>query len=142
MAGGVDDLKYDSELVARALKPVAKTIEVDFPNEARLVKTCIKRLESRALSALAAPEDTPPGGTYLDKLVEGVGFPYQFLTPAATKWIIRRLREGRTLVRRLLGDAEITGSPDVIGAAQRWLDKIETGPGENIVSEPIDTKDE
>lgn len=136
MPGGVDDLISDAELVCRVLKGVAKDIEADYSNQAKLLRTCIKRLESRSINALAAPGDTPPGGTYLDNLIKGLGFPYQHITPAAVKWLARRLRESRTLIRKFLNEGEITAAPDLIGAAQRWLDKTDKGPGTDVMSEP------
>lgn len=136
MPGGVDDLIGDAELIGRVLKGVAKDIEADYENQAKLIRMCIKRLEARAINALAPPEDTPPAGTYLDKLIAGLGFPYQHITPVAVKWLVRRLRESRTLVRKFLNEGEITAAPDLIGAAQRWLDKIDNGPGTDVMSEP------
>lgn len=78
--------------------------------------------------AVVDPETpTPPGGTWLAHLQEGLRQPTSFITEPAQRFLIRRAAEARHLIRTALGIAKFTGDLDWLGAAERWLDRIDQG---------------
>ena len=128
----VDAAITTAEHVVRVLQQTAPELrEVGLPEHARLLESIASQLDAACRRALQAPADlTPPEGIYLADLRTGLDMPRAMLTPDTIRWTLDMLMEARSLVRRLLQAAEITGDVEVIARAQRWLEMATLGPSD------------
>lgn len=96
---------------------------------ASLLDVTAKQLKRTSKTALSAPPDeTPPDGLYLDRLQAALGTEYEWITPALSRWLVAHTRKLRSMVRKLLGPAEIAGDAQIVAEAQALLDEVNKGP--------------
>lgn len=100
-------------------------------------KVATALLEECSRVVLEPESPTPPGGTWLAHLQEGLRQPASFITEPAQRFLIRRAAEARHLIKLALSIAKFTGDLDWLGAAERWLDRVDEGyrPGERETGE-------
>lgn len=156
LAGKVDELRT-SDHSARALRHLARELDTAGPTaEGKLARYIagalerftadlsglervaavldatskqLKRTSSLARTDLSAPSDhTPPDGLYLEQLDKALGSEYEWTTPALSRWLVSKIRKARSMVRRLLGPAEITAEAELIEEAKLLLEEIDKGP--------------
>lgn len=98
-------------------------------SNAELFVNMAKRLERDIQDVVAArSEHTPPTGTYIDRIFEGLERPQAQLAQVVMKWLRRRFFEAPVLLRSAIPIAEIVGDFDLADAIRRWLERVEEGP--------------
>lgn len=91
-----------------------------FENVARAALDCC------AEAVIDASNPTPPGGTWLAYLEETLLKPTTMVAPAH-RFLIRRAQEARFLIRQALDIAKFTGDYEWLGAAERWIERVDRG---------------
>lgn len=128
---GVDRLVASAESVARALRQLAELERRQVPpraGRARLLERWADVLEVAARGIVAPEDATPPGGTWLGDVLAEIGDGAHWVTPAAIRWLLRRLVEARTLVSLMSAAAQFAGDLELVAAAERWRERIDEGP--------------
>lgn len=114
--------------IAGAIERLALDL-TDLVRIAALLDVIAKQLKRTGKTALAAPADqTPPDGLYLERLHAALGTEYEWITPALSRWLVGHMRSMRSMIRRLLGPAEITGEAELLAQAHALLDDVNRGP--------------
>lgn len=91
-----------------------------FESVARLSLDCC------AEAVVDASNPTPPGGTWLAYLDDSLRNPGTLVAPAH-RFLIRRAQEARFLIKQALDMAKFTGDFEWLGAAERWIERIDQG---------------
>lgn len=126
----MEELVRQAERAARLLQSEAAKERIRGGDEARayLFEQVSKAILDACARAVIDPQSlTPPGGSWLEGLELAARDPRIFMILPAQRFLIRRTKEARHLLKLALDIAKFVGDHDFIGATARWIDRIDRG---------------